>query len=103
MKYPAHRHRVYKYESIGRIYKNTETEILETKLHERLILLLIAIIKIIKDIFEQVDIEELFVKIINNEQIFDKIKVLIKPSVRTDLENICNLMEFSNNKNSKKC
>jgi len=80
------RHRVDKYESIGRIYKNTKAEILETRLHERLILLLIAIIGVIKDIFEEADIDELFVKMINDEQIFDKIKLFIKPSAKTDLE-----------------
>jgi hypothetical protein len=86
LKFLALKHRVKKYESIGRIYKNTKAQILETKLHDRLILLLIAIIDVIKNIFEEADIEELFVKIINDEQIFDKIKILIKPSTKTVLE-----------------
>jgi len=82
----AIKHRVEKYESIGRIYKNTKDQVLETKLHDRLIILLIAIIDVIKNVFEEADIEELFVKIINDEQIFEKIKILIKPSTKTVLE-----------------
>jgi len=82
----ALRHRIDKYESIGGIYKNTKAEILETVLHKRLIQLLIAIIEEIKKIFEQTDIDELFVKMINDEQIFEKIKALIKSSDNTDLE-----------------
>ena len=69
--------RVEKYESIGELYKNTKTEILEVKLHDRLILLLIAILELIQDLFEDADSDGLFVKIINDELAFEKIKLLI--------------------------
>ncbi len=71
------RHRVDKYESIGKLYENTKAETLEIKLHDRLILLLIVIINIIEELFEGAEMEKLFVKIINDESAFEKIKLLI--------------------------
>ena len=71
------RNRIEKYESIGKLFENTKAETLEIKLHERLILLLIAIIEIVEELFEDADIEKLFTKIINNENAFEKIKLLI--------------------------
>ena len=73
----ATRNRIDKYESIGKLYENTKAETLEIKLHDRLILLLIAIIEIIEELFENVDMEKLFSKIINDESAFEKIKLLI--------------------------
>jgi len=69
--------RVEKYESIEELSKNTKTEVLEVKLHDRLILLLIAILELIQDLFEDADSDGLFVKIINDELAFEKIKLLI--------------------------
>ncbi len=74
------RNRVEKYESIGRLYENTKAEALELKLHDRLILLLIAIIEIVEEFFEDADTEKLFVKIINDESAFERIKLLILQS-----------------------
>ena len=71
------RKRVDKYESIGKLYENTKAETLDTKLHDRLILLLIAIIKIIEELFEDADTDKLFIKLINDERTFEKIKLLI--------------------------
>jgi len=47
----AVRNRIDKYESLGKIYENTKAETLEIKLHDRLILLLIAVIEIIEELF----------------------------------------------------
>lgn len=75
----AVRNRIEKYESIGELYENTKAETLELKLHERFILLLIAVIEIIGELFEDTDIDKLFVKIINDENVFGRIKLLIAP------------------------
>lgn len=74
----AIKNRIEKYESIGKLYENTKADMLELRLHERLILLLIAIIEIIEELFEQFDIEKLFSKIINNEAAFERIMLLLK-------------------------
>ena len=76
----AVRKRIDKYESIGKLYENTKAEILDTKLHERLILLLVAIIEIIREIFEDADEEKLFIKMINDETTFERIKLLVNPT-----------------------
>ncbi len=73
------RNRIEKYESIGKIYKNTKAETLEMQLHERLILLLIAILEIIEELFENADVDKLFVRMINDETVFDRIKLLLHP------------------------
>lgn len=71
--------RIEKYESIGKMYKNTKAETLELQLHQRLILLLIAVLEIIEELFESADVDKLFVKIINNKTVFDRLKLLLKP------------------------
>ena len=73
----AIRNRIEKYESIGKIFEYAKAETLETKLHNRLILLLIAIIKIIEELFEVADEEKVFIKLIHDENAFKKIKRLI--------------------------
>jgi len=75
--YLSLRKRVEKYESIGKIYKDSKAEVLEQKLHQRLIMLLVTVIKIITNLFENTDSEELFRKIINSNEAFEKIKLLI--------------------------
>ncbi len=75
----AIKNRVEKYESIGEIFEYTKAQTLELKLHERLILLLIAIVEIIEQLFEDADMDKLFVKIINDEKAFEKIKPLLLP------------------------
>jgi hypothetical protein len=62
-----------KYESIGALFKDTKAEKLELKLHERLIGLLVAVLEIIGEIFEQADSEEVISKIINDEKAFERI------------------------------
>ena len=76
----AVRNRIEKYESIGKLYENTKAEIIEIKLHDRLILLLIAVIEIIGELFENTDTDKLFTKIINDENVFERIKLLLKSS-----------------------
>ncbi len=77
--------RIDKYESIGKLYENSKAETLEIKLHERLIILLIAVIEIIEDLFEDVDRDQVFFKMINDEQAFEKIKLLLCPT-KNELE-----------------
>jgi len=74
----AIRNRIEKYESIGKLYENTKADMLELRLHDRLILLLIAVIEIIEEIFEDTDEEKLFIKMINNETTFERIILLLK-------------------------
>lgn len=73
----ALRNRIDKYESLGKLFENTKEDIIEMKLHERLIALLIAILDVIATLFEQLDEQEVFEKIINDEQAFEKIRLLI--------------------------
>lgn len=81
------RNRIDKYESIGKLYENTKAEMFDIKLHERLIILLIAILKILEDLFEEVDTDKVFIKMINDEQVFEKIKALL-PSTVNDFESV---------------
>ena len=76
----ALRNRIDKYESIGQLFENTKVCIVELSLQERLIALLMAIIKVVVELFEDVDEEKLFKKIINDEKVFAKIRPLIFPS-----------------------
>lgn len=76
----ALRKRIDKYESIGQLYRNTKAETLDLKLHERLIMLLFAVLEIIKDLFEDSDSEKIFIKLINDEHTFEKIKILLNMS-----------------------
>ena len=73
------RNRIEKYESIGKLYQNTKAETLEIQLHERLIILLIAVLEIIEELFEDADADKLFVRMINDETVFDRIKLLLQP------------------------
>jgi len=69
------RNRMDKYESLGKLFKNTKAEVIESRLQERLVALLIAILDIITELFEQVE-EEIIEKIIHDEQAFEKIRRL---------------------------
>jgi len=69
--------RIEKYESLGKLFENTKEAIIELKLHERLIALLIAIIDIIASLFKDADSEDLFTTIINDDKAFEKIRLLI--------------------------
>lgn len=71
--------RIEKYETIGKLFENTKDSIVELRLHERLIALLIAILDIITHLFKGADSEELLTTIINDDKAFEQIKLLIKP------------------------
>lgn len=74
------RNRIDKYESIGGVFRGTREEMLELRLHERLIALLVAIVEVLEAIIEELDMEELTLKLLNDEAAFQKIKILIDHS-----------------------
>ena len=76
----ALRNRIEKYESLGKLFEGTKAEVIESRLHERLIALLIAILDVVVTLFEQLDEQDIIEKIINDEQAFEKIRLLINPS-----------------------
>ena len=75
----ALRNRIDKYESLGKLFENTKADVIELRLQERLIALLIAILEVIVTLFEQLDEQDVIKKIINDEQAFEKIRLLINP------------------------
>ncbi len=76
----ALRNRIDKYESLGKLFENTKEDIIELRLQERLIALLITILEIIATLFEQADEQDILKKIINDEQALEKIRILINPN-----------------------
>ncbi len=76
----ALRNRIDKYESLGKLFENTKADVVELRLQERLIALLIAILDVIATLFEQLDEQDVLKKIINDEQAFEKIRLLINPN-----------------------
>ena len=71
------RNRIDKYETIGGAYRGTKEDVLELRLHERLIALLVAITEVLETVFGQLETEELLVKMMNDETAFEKIMLLI--------------------------
>ena len=63
------------YETIGKVFEKTKEFTLEKRLHERLIALLFAIVEVLNDLFEQLDIEDIMYKSINNKKSW---KILIR-------------------------
>lgn len=76
----ALRNRIDKYESLGKLFENTKAEVIELRLQERLIALLIAILDVVIALFEELDEERIIEKIIYDESTFEKIRLLIYPS-----------------------
>ncbi len=68
---------IEKYESLGRLFEKTRDGQIEIKLHERLLVLLLAIIEIIGKLFEQVDSEEIISKMIHDEKAYNQIRSII--------------------------
>lgn len=68
---------IEKYESLGKLFKNTKEDIIEARLQDRLIALLIAVIEIISTLFEQLDEDDIFEKMINDKYAFEKMRLLI--------------------------
>ena len=75
----ALRNRVDKYESIGKLFEGTKADVIELRLQERLIALLIAILDMIITLFEREDEQDIIKKMINNEEVFKKIMLIIDP------------------------
>ncbi len=73
----ALRNRIERYESLGKLFEGTKAEVIESRIHERLIALLIAILDVVATLFEQLDEQDVIEKIINDEHAFEKIKLLI--------------------------
>jgi len=71
---------VQRYQTIGGVFKGTKQDIIQTRLHQRLIGLMIAILEAIDDLFETIDIEEVFTKIINDKTAFNKILAILNIS-----------------------
>lgn len=59
---------IEKYETLGKLFEQTQKYSLELRLHQRLVALLIAIIELIEDLFEQADYSEVFQKVIYDEK-----------------------------------
>lgn len=71
------RNSVERYETKGDIFRNTKADIVETSIHYRLIALLIAIFEILDILIENIDIDELFTEMINNDKSFEKIRKMV--------------------------
>ena len=71
-------HKVEKYESIGKIFEQHKEYAKELKLHERLVLLLIAVIDIIEILFNEADFENIFENVIYNQKAQDRLYDLLK-------------------------
>jgi len=56
----ALRNRIDKYERLGKLFENTKVNVVESRLQERLIALLIAILDIIVMLFEQLNKQNIF-------------------------------------------
>jgi len=70
----AVQNQIDKYESLGELMKNTKAEQLELKLHERLIGILINILKNLDKLFGHIDNDSLTSILINDEEFFRQIK-----------------------------
>jgi len=69
--------RIERYQSIGGIFRGTKDDIMELRLHERLVQLLIAIIELVDGLFTQINNEEIMTTIINNNQALEKIVLML--------------------------
>ncbi len=59
------------------MFEKTKDGQLEIKLHERLLVLLVAIIEIIGNLFEQADSEEIISKVIYDDKAYSQIQSII--------------------------
>jgi hypothetical protein len=72
--------RFEQYESMGRIFRETKTEVLRISLSERLWGLLQEIVKQLVEIFGDFDEQELIEKLINDEKIFLRLEKILFPA-----------------------
>jgi len=68
---------IEKYESLGKLFEHRKSQVVELRLHQRLVALLIAVVELIAELFEQADYERVFEKAIYNERVYEKLSRLI--------------------------
>ena len=78
---------VENYESIGGVFKNTKQDIQQVRLHERIWLILLKIIDIVLEVFEQSDMYSIIRRIINDEKVFIKILAFIEADDKCSYSN----------------
>ncbi len=61
------------------MFENTETDMIEHRLQEWLVALLITIPDVIVSLFEQLDEQEIMENVINDDEVFERIGQLICP------------------------
>lgn len=76
----AVQHRMNNYESLGGLFENTKAEVLEMKLHQRLLALPIAIVRTLQGIFEQCDSDQPMERLIHDPAVFEKLEPILYPS-----------------------
>ncbi len=67
------------YESKGALFKEIKDDIIEQRLNERLWGLFIELLKLIEMVFDEVDEDVLFQRIISNEQVYSKFEKIFDP------------------------
>ena len=72
------RFRFENYESKGALFKQSKAEVLRIRLSERIWGLLMEVLKIVTEIFENEDEDDLMEKMFNNDKLFLKINNFIK-------------------------
>jgi len=73
----ALQNRIERYQSIGQLFKGTKEDIVDLRLHHRLVQLLIAIIELVDGLFMQVNMDEIMTTIINDDKALSKIVRMI--------------------------
>ena len=71
------RHRFDRYETKGELFRTMQQEVLDVRLNERLMGLLIEILNIMEDLFE-IDAYELMEKMMNHEKTYQKLSALFE-------------------------
>jgi len=76
--------RIESYQTLGKLFENTKAECLEIKLHQRLIALLIAILKIVEELFPEVDSQKMMARMLNDSNYFERIKRIFEPDANLE-------------------
>lgn len=74
------RYRFDKYETMGRLFKTVQSEMLETRLNERLWGLFVELLNLIELVFDGIDAEELFERLFNHEKACQRIMAFLEIS-----------------------
>jgi len=78
----------YKYESIGSIFRDTEQKYQNTRLHKRILAVIISIIQNIIYIFDEQDVDGIIAKLIYDEKVYQKLQLLIDNTVKHELQKV---------------